>query len=144
MTQTMATTLPGFQSIKRSVKYLASHPHKPIFYPSNSYDGSNVIRLTWNRNQVEDHTTQNCLECHKDEEHAIILNRRQSVSGIIHTLLGFSVCWKVQIKPAIESDSTDREIRCMYKAVKKTKVIRRHMEALALHIGAPTLHWEDN
>ena len=32
----------------------------------------------------------------------------------------------------------------MYKAVKKTKAIRRYMEALALYTGAPTLHWEDN
>ena len=32
----------------------------------------------------------------------------------------------------------------MYKAVKKTKVIRRYMEALALYTGAPTVHWEDN
>ena len=44
-TQTVATTLPGFQGIKRCVKYLASQPHKPIFYPSNSYDGSNLISI---------------------------------------------------------------------------------------------------
>ena len=31
----------------------------------------------------------------------------------------------------------------MYKSVKKTKVIRRYMEALALHTGAPTVHWEN-
>ena len=30
-TQTVAPTLPGFQGIKGCVKYLASHPHKPIF-----------------------------------------------------------------------------------------------------------------
>ena len=35
-TQTVAPTLPGFQGIKRCVQYLASQPHKPIFYPSNS------------------------------------------------------------------------------------------------------------
>ena len=58
-TQTAAPTLPGFQVIKRCVQYLASHPHKPIFYPSNYYDGSNVIRLIWSRNQVEEYTTQN-------------------------------------------------------------------------------------
>ena len=52
-TQTVAPTLPGFQCIKRCIKYLASHPHKPIFYPSGSYDGSNVIRLTCSGNQVE-------------------------------------------------------------------------------------------
>ena len=30
------------------------------------------------------------------------------------------------------------------KLLKKTKFIRRYMEALALHTGAPTVHWEDN
>ena len=38
-TQTVALTLPGFQVIKLCVQYMASHPHKPIFYPSNSYYG---------------------------------------------------------------------------------------------------------
>ena len=63
-TQTVAPNPPGFQGIKRCVQYLASNPHKPIFYPSNSYDGPNIIRLTWSGNQVEDHTTKNCLEFH--------------------------------------------------------------------------------
>ena len=90
-----------------------------MFYPSNSYDGSNVIRLTWSGNQVEYHTTQNCLECNQDADHARIVNRRRSVSGIMHTLFCVAVYWKVQIQASIASDSTDIEIRCMYKAVKK-------------------------
>ena len=77
-------------------------------------------------------------------DHTKILNRRQSVSDIIHTLIGVALCWKVQTQPDIVSDSTDREIICMYKAVKKTEVIRRYKEALALHTGAPKVHWEDN
>ena len=64
--------------------------------------------------------------------------------GIIHTVLGVAVCCKVQIQPDIASDSTDGEIRCMYKSVKKTKVIQGYMEALELHTGAPIIHWEDN
>ena len=36
-TQTVSPTLPGFQGIKLCVQYMASYPHKPIFYPSNSY-----------------------------------------------------------------------------------------------------------
>ena len=56
-TQTVAPPLPSFQGIKRCVQYLTIHPHKPILYPSNSYDGSNFIKLTWSKNQVEDHTT---------------------------------------------------------------------------------------
>ena len=90
-TQTVAPTLPGFQGIKQCVQYLDSHPHKPIFYPSNYYYGSTVIRLTCSGNQVEDHTTQNCLECNQYADHARIINRRRSVLGIIHTLFGVAV-----------------------------------------------------
>ena len=57
-TQTVAPTLPGFQGIERCVQYLFIQPHKPIFYPSNYYDGSNFIRLACIVNQVEDHTIQ--------------------------------------------------------------------------------------
>ena len=35
-TQTVAPNFPGFQGIKLFILYLAGHPHKPIFYPSNS------------------------------------------------------------------------------------------------------------
>ena len=86
-TQTVVPTLTGFQVIKLCVQYLDSHPHKPIFYPSNSHDGSNVIRLTWSDNQVEDYTTQNCLEFHQDVDRAIIING--ILSDILHTLLVF-------------------------------------------------------
>ena len=51
-TQNVAPTLPVFQCTKRCVQYLASHPHKLIFYPYDSYDGSNVIRITWSGNKV--------------------------------------------------------------------------------------------
>ena len=78
-TQTVAPTLPGFQVIKRCVQYLASHPHKPIFYLSNYYDGSNVIRFTWSGSQVEDHTAHIFLGCHQDADHARTINIRRSV-----------------------------------------------------------------
>ena len=58
-TQNVSPKLPGFQGIKRCVRYLASHPNKPIFYLSIYYDGLNVIRLTWSGNKMEDYTTHN-------------------------------------------------------------------------------------
>ena len=106
----MAHNIPGLQGLKCCIKYLASHPHKPIVYPSNYYDGSNVIKLTWSENQVEDYITQNSLEYNQDTNTYRIINRRQSVSGIIHTILGFSVLYKVQIQPDIASDYIDVEI----------------------------------
>ena len=122
VTQTVAPTLTGFQVIKRRGQYLAIHPHKLIFYPSNSYDGSNFIWLTRSGNQVEYHTTYNCWECYQYADQSRILNRRSSVSGIIHTLLDVSAFWKVHIQPAIASDSTDAEIRSMYKYIKEKKL----------------------
>ena len=56
-TQTVAPTLLGFQVIKLCVQYLSSRPDKLIFYPSNSYGGSNSTRLTCSGDQVEDRTT---------------------------------------------------------------------------------------
>ena len=135
----MGPTLLGFQGIKIYVQYLDSNSHKPIFYTSNSYDGSNFIRITWSGNQVEDHTTQNCLECHQNSDHDRIINKRGSVSGIIHTLLGVAVFWKVHIQPDIVFDPTYGEIICTYRAVKR-KFILTYMEAWAIHTGSPTLH----
>ena len=83
------------------------------------------MRLTLSGNQVENYTTHNCLECHQYADHAIILNIRGSVSGIVHTIISVDVFWKVHIQPAIASDSNYGEFRFMYKAVKKTKVIWR-------------------
>ena len=103
----MAPTLPGFQGIKRFVQYMDSHPHKPIFYPSNTYGGSKLIRLSWIEAQVEYHTSQKHLKFHQDAYHTIIINRRPSVSVIIYNMFGVDVFWKVHIHPDISSDSTD-------------------------------------
>ena len=72
------------------------------------------------------------------------MNRRRSVSGIIRTILGVAVCWKVRIQPAVVSDSTDKEIRCMYKYVRKTRAIQILMQAWSLHTGAPTVYCKYN
>ena len=90
-TQTVTPTITGFQGIKIYVQYMSSQPYKPIFYPSNYYYGSNIVRIICNGNQVEDYTTHNCLEFHQDADHAIIINIRLSVSGILHTLLAVAV-----------------------------------------------------
>ena len=64
--------------------------------------------------------------------------------GIIHNLIGVAVICKVQIQPSVASESDYVEMRLMYKYVNKTKEIWRYMEALSLHTGAPTVHWEYN
>ena len=83
----MAPTLPDFQRIKHCVQYLDRNPNKPIFNPSNYYDGSNIIRRTWSGNKVEYHTTHDCLECYQHADRAMIINRRRLVLGCILCLV---------------------------------------------------------
>ena len=90
------------------MQYLVTHPHETIFCPSNSYEGSNFIIIIWSGYQVEDYTNHNFLKFYKDADHALIVNKIRSVSGIIHTTLGVVVFWKFQIHPAVSSDSTSR------------------------------------
>ena len=143
-TQTVFPAMYWFQGLRRCIQFLANHPHKTILYPSNDYCGSNVIRLTWSRYQLEDYKTHSFLECHQYYDNFIILNRRQSVSRIIHTLLGVAACCKVRIQHAVASDPTVGEIWCLYKAANNTKYVRRYMGSLGLPTGAPTMHWGDN
>ena len=135
----MAHNLPVFQGLKRCIQYLDSHPHKPILYICNYYDGSNVLIIIWSGNQVEDCTTRNCLECFQDLYHARILNIRRSFSVFIHAQIRVAVCWRLHIQPYMASNSNGVEIRCMYRSVKKNKGFCRYMEALALHTGATTV-----
>ena len=88
-TQRVAHTIPGFQGINHCIQYLYSHPHKPIFYPSNYYYGSNVIILKWSGIQIEDYTTQNCLELHQDADHAKILTEDGLFQVLSILFLGF-------------------------------------------------------
>ena len=60
--QTVAPTIHGLRGINICVQYVAIHPHKRIFYPSNYYYGSNAIILTWSGNQIEYYTTHIFLE----------------------------------------------------------------------------------
>ena len=89
--QNVAPNVTGYQVLKRGIKYLDSHPHKTMFYPSDYYDDSNAIRLTWSGNQVEERTTQHFIQQHQDADHYRILNIKRSVSGNIHTILGVAV-----------------------------------------------------
>ena len=51
-THAVAPTIPGFQGIKCCIQYLDSKPNKQLFYPSNSYDVSNVIIITLSGNKA--------------------------------------------------------------------------------------------
>ena len=102
----MAHFITGFKGIKKCIQYIAIHPKKPIFYPSDSYDGSNTIRCTWSGTQVEELTTHNCLEYHQDADHARIINMIGSVSGIIHNILGLTVYRILQIELDVSYGTT--------------------------------------
>ena len=54
------------------------------------------------------HAANNFMEFHKYVYHAHIIDRIRSMSDTIHTILVVVVCYKVQINPSIDYDSTGR------------------------------------
>ena len=121
-TKIISPTLPVFQGIKGSVKFISAYPHNPIFYPSHCHYGYNVISITCSGNYVEYYATHHLFQFHQYVNHARIINRNQYLSVIIHT--------QVQIQPSFDSNCTDGEIRCMYKTINKTKFVWHKMESL--------------
>ena len=63
----------------------------------------NIIIMEWIGGKYGYQLTQNCLELHQDNNH---YNNLQGclIYGIVHTLLGVAISWRVQIQQSNFSD----------------------------------------
>ena len=93
---------------------------------------------------MEYYTTQNFLACHQYADHVQIISRWWYVYGIINTLLDIYFFWRIKIQPDVDSDSTEVEIKWLYKNSKNNKSIWQYTESLGIPIAAKTVHREDN
>ena len=71
----------------KAIQFIDTHHHKPIFYPSIFYDGSNATRIMWSGDQVGGFTTQFFFEYHQDVDNEIILNWMCYASVIIYMII---------------------------------------------------------
>lgn len=134
----------GFESIKRVLRYLATHLNKPlVFRKGLSRDSVSSIRAFWSRNEFEDFSFANCLAAHQDSSFSPDKILRSSFAGIMHTILGTIIDWKVK-KLILPINSTDAEVRILCLSLLRTKIIRTLLLNMGLPVGKPTPHYEDN
>jgi hypothetical protein len=141
----VAPTEVSFQALKRIARYIATHPHKPFFYPRNvSIDGTTMLRHEYDEGYYEETPVLNHLECFQDAGLARDLIDRRSMAAQFHFLFGVATDWKIGKQLATAAHSTDAELRSMFTAVKTTLALRAFMMHLGYGPPKPTRHHEDN
>jgi hypothetical protein len=117
-----APTTASFQGLHRICRYLATKPHRPLFYPSNPSNGSNVVVFTWSPTDTERKSFSNDLLCFNDASDAQDLQDLRSVLCNVHTLGGTAIAWESKKSTSsIPLHSTDFDIRSNSRATKRTK-----------------------
>ena len=114
------------------------------FYSYVSVEKQTFIITSCSGGQYEDHLTKNGLERQQDFFHIRDITKRSFIYETVHTLVGVSISWKFQMHPSISCYYKKSEVRCMYKDVNDAKNIRLYIGSLEIHIGYPTVHYEDN
>ena len=141
--QTVLCSL-GFQSLRRVLRYLATHPNKPLIFPKKiKPNGSTNIRVYWSCKEYEDFSITNCLAAHQDTGFAKDKLMRSSYAALLHTFLGTAINWQVRCL-ILPVSSTDAELRILYMALLKTREIRALLQSIGVPIGDPTPHYEEN
>ena len=113
----------GFESLRRILRYLSSHTNKPLVFPKHiKRSSTTTIRAFWSRKEYEDITYTNALAGHQDTGFAADKILRSSYAGMMHTMLGTVISWKVK-RLLLTVNSTDGEVRILYLSLLKTKKI---------------------
>ena len=134
----------GFECLRRVLRYLYLHSNKPLIFPKLvKRDSTTHIRAFWSKKEYEDIDFSNKLAGHQDSGFANDKVLRSSFGGIIHTLLGTAINWKVK-KLLLPVNSTDAEVRILYFSLLMTKQIRNLLIAMGFPVGKAAPHYEDN
>lgn len=139
-----APNRPAFIELKRMARYLATHPHCPIFYPRLSHKLYQDIKFEYEPGKFDIQTISNLMNLFVDSDHARDTKTRKSVSCILAALLGVLFDWHMGKQSCIASHSTDAEIRAYYTSTQKNKYYRVLCQFLKIPIVEPTTIHEDN
>jgi hypothetical protein len=139
-----APTTASFQGLHRICRYLATKPHRPLFYPSNPSSGTNVVVFSWSPSDVEKRSFSNELLCFNDAGDPQDLQDLRSVLCNIHTLGGTAIAWESKKSTSIPLHSTDSEIRSNSRATKRTKIFRHFLLSIGHPVDRPITIYQDN
>ena len=96
----------AFLGLKRIIRYLHTHPHEPLFYPSV------ITAIT-------------------DAAFANVTPDRRSMEANILTINGVAYSWTANIQRGISKDSTEAEVRATFRCTVKIIALRNFLTSSA-------------
>ncbi|MGB2447382.1 MAG: reverse transcriptase domain-containing protein [Candidatus Poseidoniaceae archaeon] len=131
---TQGPTAAAFAGLYRVIRFLATHPHRPIIYPRRIIDGFHTLRIDFDPPKFESIELPNSMICLVDSDHARDHETRRSVESVLLLLGGCAFDWKQAQCRIIALHSTDSETRGAFTAAKRTI----HAQDIASFLGFPT------
>ena len=142
---TGAPTAAAFAGLRRICRYIATKPHRPLYYPANPSERTNIISFEFGPDEKETITMSNNLTCFNDAGDAQDLMDQRSILCNTHTLGGTCVTWEAKKSSSIPLHSTDSELRSnSSRANQRTKVLRHFLTSIGHVITNPVVIYQDN
>ena len=120
----------GFEQLKRVVRFLYEHDHRPIMYPRVPLDGSYVLRNDYDYVSHEEVEVPNGFVLFADAGLGMDVRSRRSMDSLMTTLLGVLVDWQAKLQGPLAVSSNDSEIRVTYGGVKRADCFYQHQRFL--------------
>lgn len=129
----------SFQGLYRVLRFLATHPHRPIFYPAGlSLDDWQELRVDFDPPNYKSMDIPNSLCEAVDADHARDHATRRSHHCTLAMICGVAIHWKMQQQKCVAIHSTDSEIRGNFGATKEGL----KLQDIAQFIRVPTKYFK--
>ena len=141
-----AASATAFAGIYRTLRYLATHSHRPIMYPRSTVDGYHTLRVDFDPPVFKSIELPNGLILVLDADHARDNRTRKSCSSILALILGVCIDWKMEQQKCVAIHSTDSETRCVFAGIKRGIALQDVAEFIGFDSKAiyPTPIYEDS
>jgi len=124
----------SFAGLYRALRYLATHTHRPIFYPrKQSIDGFHTLRVDYDTPKFEAIQLPNGFLLMIDSDHARDNRTRKSCTSIKALMIGVIFDWKMEQQKVVALHSTDSETRGVFAGTKRGLTL----QAIAEFLGFP-------
>lgn len=133
----------GCSLLHKEMCYFHSHPNKPLIFPKQPKRSERVLRVQWAANKSEEFAFENALEAFQDAGHSSEKLLRSSYGMDLHAFMGTVCAWKMH-RFFVPINSSDSEIKTLFKSVVRVKTFRLLLTSMRLIPAKPTKVYEDN
>eukprot|EP00956_Cyclotella_meneghiniana_P008309 scaffold11091_cov47-Cyclotella_meneghiniana.AAC.1 len=130
---THGPTEAAFAGLYRVLRFLATHPHRPVMYPRRKFQGYDELRVDFDAPKFKSTQIPRVPCTIADSDHARDTLRRKSHHCVVSLLNGVIVHNRVQQQRSIALHSTHSEILGSLAATKETG----YLQDIYTHIGHP-------